>query len=295
MFGYILPEKPELKIKEYEIFKAYYCGVCKSIGQRYGQIPRITLNYDATFLALLLSSVAEEKIKFKKERCIVHPVKKRIVIKNSDIIDYASDINIILAYYNLKDNWTDEKSFLSAAGMIVLKAGYKKIKNKFLQKCNIIESRLNELSLLEKQKCNSMDEAAEPFAKLMEEITAYTPLCKDEKIERVLRWIGYNLGKWIYILDAYDDLDSDIKEKNYNPLVYQFNYAGEDVDRFKLKIKDRIIFNLTFSLNQIAKAYELLSIKNNAGIIENIIYMGMLRKTEQIMGIGSCKKVEESV
>lgn len=296
MFGYILPEKPELKIREYELFRAYYCGVCKSIGKRYGFLPRLTLNYDSTFLALLLSSFAGEIINAKMEKCVVHPLSKRKIIKNSDIIDYASDMNIVLAYYNLEDDWKDEKSVLSAAGMLALKGGYKKISKKYQEKCGIIKKRLKELSVLEKQKCRSMDESAEPFAKLMEEVTAYDKLCNNEKFEKILRWTGYNIGKWIYILDAFDDIENDVKQKSYNSLIYQFDFnEKEEINEFKKRIKDRVEFNLTYSLGQIAKAYELMEIKNNAGLVENIIYLGMLRKTEQILGTGSCNKIEKSI
>jgi hypothetical protein len=163
---------------------------------------------------------------------------------------------------------------------------HKKLFNKYHKKCVIIEKQLNCLHHLEKEKCSSIDRAAEPFAKLMEEVTAYEPFCKDDKIEKILRWIGYNLGKWIYILDAYDDLDKDIKSKSYNPIIYQFNYQGQDVEEFKKQIKERIEFNLMYSLSQIAKAYELLDKEYNDGILENIIYLGMLRKTEHILEKG---------
>jgi len=295
MFGYILPEKPELKIKEYELFRAYYCGVCKSICKRCGQVPRLALNYDSTFLAILLSSIAGEKACVNRERCIVHPLKKRSVIKNSDIIEYASDINIILAYYNLKDNWNDERSLASGMGLLALRRGFQKIRKKYAEKCDIIESKLRELNKLETEKCDSIDRAAEPFARLMEEIVAYEPLCNEDRNEKILRWIGYNLGKWIYILDAYDDIEDDIKRKTYNPLILQYEYNGEDVSGFKSRIKERVEFNLMYCLNQVAGAYELLEIKNNKGIIENILYMGMLRKTEQILNTGSCREIEKSV
>lgn len=295
MFGYILPEKPEMKIKEYELFRAYYCGVCKSIGKRYGQLKRLVLNYDSTFLAILLSAAAGESMGIKRERCIVHPIVKRHVIKNSAIIDYASDINILLAYYNFDDNRKDEGSVLSGAGMLVLKSGFKKLKSKYAGKCDIIEKRLEELHSLEKEKCNSMDMAAEPFARLMEEVTAYEPLCSTDNVREILRWIGYNLGKWIYILDAYDDIEDDIKAGNYNPLVCQYNCANETAAEFKDRIREKVEFNLTFSLNRLARAYELLDVKNNNGILENIIYMGMLRKTQNILGTGSCRKVEKSI
>lgn len=295
MFGYILPEKQELKIKEYEQFRAYYCGVCKAIGRRCGQIPRLMLNYDSTFLAILISSVVGEKLSVKIERCIAHPIKKRKVIKNSRVVEYASDMNIILAYYNMMDNWKDERSIISGSCMLALRSCFLKLKSKYTAKCDIIEDKLKKLSILESEHCDSMDKVAEPFAELMGEIVAYKPLCKNENEEKVLRWIGYNLGKWIYILDAYDDLEEDIRKNRYNPLIYQFGYRDGSIDDFKLALRDRVEFNLTYSLNQIANAYELLEIKRNKGIIENIVYMGMLRKTEQILKTGSCNRIEKSV
>ncbi len=292
MFGYILPEKPEMKIKEYELFRAYYCGVCKSLGKKHGQFKRLTLNYDSAFLAVLLSAVSGDMPEIRRETCIAHPVTKRHIVRKNGIVDYASDINILLAYYNLEDDRRDEGSVLSHAGTAWLRNSFKKLRRKYSAKCDIIESRLEELHKLEKEDCASMDMAAEPFARLMEEVTAYEPLCANKKTCDILRWIGYNLGKWIYILDAFDDIEDDIKENSYNPLVFQFKYTGEPVDDFKKRITERVEFNLTYSLDQIAKAYELLELKNNTGILENIIYMGMLRKTENILKTGSCKKVE---
>lgn len=295
MFGYILPEKPELKVREYELFRAFYCGVCKSIGKRYGQLPRLTLNYDTTFLAILLSCLSDQKLNVQMERCVAHPTSKKRVIKNNEIIDYASDINILLAYYKMQDNWTDDKSIPSRAGMLVFQPAMKKLKNKHSDKCSVIESRLKELSDLEKQKCSSVDQAAEPFAKLMEAVIVYEPVCRNEKTEKILRWIGYNIGRWIYILDAYDDIERDIKQKSYNPFIYQYKYNGENIEEFKGKIKQSTEFNLTYSLSEIGKGFELLDRKSDAAIAENIIYMGMLRKTENILKTGSCRDVEKSI
>ena len=104
MFGYIMPEKSELKVKEYEMFRAFYCGVCKSIGKRIGNLPRITLNYDTTFLALLLVSLSSDGVKVTRKRCMLHPTKKSNIVIDNQIIDYAADMNIILSFYNLKDD-----------------------------------------------------------------------------------------------------------------------------------------------------------------------------------------------
>lgn len=292
MFGYIVPEKPEMKIKEYELFRAYYCGVCRSIGKRHGQLSRLSLNYDSAFLAVLLSAAANERVKALRKRCAAHPVEKRHMVCDSDIVDYASDINILLAYYNLEDKKIDDGKLVPKAAMLLLKGAFKKLRKQYSDKCSVMEGRLKDLLQLERSECPSMDMAAEPFARLMEEVMAYGPLCTDEKLEKALRWIGYNLGKWIYLLDAYDDLEEDIKSGSYNPLVHQYKYEGQDIAQFKQSILDRVEFNLTYSLSEISRAFELLDIKINRGILENIIYMGMRRKTENILGIGSCNKVE---
>lgn len=295
MFGYIMPYKPELKIKEYELYNAFYCGICKSIGRRYGNIPRIAIKYDSVFLALLLYSLTDMGLRINKERCIVHPVKPRPIVLKNDIIDYAADVNLILSYYSFKDDSTDDGLICAKMGMLFLKAAYKKLKRKYNEKCDIIEKRLMELAMLEKENCASMDAASEPFAKIMEEVIVHKPLCKNEKIETILRWMGYNLGKWIYLLDAFDDIELDMKKDNYNPLL-EFIRAKEkevsNVPDLKEKIKKRVEFNLIYSLDQVRKAYELLDAKNVRSILENIVYLGMLKKTERILGIGSCSQVE---
>lgn len=289
MFGYIMPEKPELKIREFDVYRAYYCGVCKSIGNRHGQLKRMTLTYDAAFLALLLCSVLKIETKLVKERCMVHPAKKSFVTYN-EIIDYSSDINIILAYNNMKDKWQDDKSKGALIALAVLKRVYKKLMVQYPGKCAIISRRLEDLSLLEKNKCASIDEAAEPFAKLMEEVMDYEKL--DDKTRQALRWMGYNLGKWIYIIDAFDDLEKDIKSSSYNPLLIHFNYkgGGDDICDFKDKIKGQVEFTLLYCLGEASKAFELVDTKENKGILENILYIGMLSKTDKILCQRSCDK-----
>jgi hypothetical protein len=296
MFGYIVPEKPELKIKEYELFRAYYCGICKSIGKKTGQINRFVLSYDVVFLAVLLSAIWGKAPDIYRGTCILHPLKKRSLISANNIIEYVSEMNVILAYYNLKDKLRDEASVKFQAGMLVLEKTFRRMKKKYLEKCGIIECKLNELSVLEEKNCASLDMVSEQFAKIMEEVFRYKPVCENKKNDKILGWIGYNTGKWIYVIDAYNDIEDDIDKGNYNVLTYQygFNRNNEDVRQFKERIREKVAFNLTYCLNQIAKAYELLEIKRNSGIMENIIYMGMLRKTEQITGTGG-KNFEESL
>lgn len=294
MFGYIMPEKPELKIKEFDIYRAYYCGVCKSIGKRHGHLKRMTLTYDAAFLAILLCSVLKIETKLVKERCMVHPLKKSFVTHN-EIIDYSSDINMILAYNNIRDKWQDDRSKAALAGLTVFKRMYKKVEVKYSRKCAIINQRLQELSGLEKDRCSSIDAAAEPFAKLMEEVLDYEKL--DDNTRQILRWMGYNIGKWIYLIDAFDDLEDDLKNSSYNPFLLHFKYqdSTEEIKAFKNRISSQVEFTLLYCLREASKAFELLDSKENKGILENILYMGMLSKTDKILCKRSCGNCEKSI
>lgn len=295
MFGYIFPDKPELKIKEFELFKAYYCGLCKSIGSECGQSTRFILNYDSSFLGFFLSSFNSSPETIKFERCIAHPFAKRPVITESEVLKYAADINVLLAYHKLEDDFHDEKSVKSAGLMGVFHSAYSKASRRNSDSVKVIRERLSELSSIEKKGCSSSDEAAEPFARLTEEVFAYRPLCRIENNEKLLRWFGYNIGKWIYLLDAYDDIEKDIKNKNFNPLLNQFCYNNEKAQDFKERIKENIKFTLTYTLSEAGKAFELMNIVKNREIIENIIYGGMYKRTLKILSGCAVPSMDKSL
>jgi hypothetical protein len=286
MFGYILPDKPELKIREYETYRAYYCGLCRAIKKNHGNLPRLTLTYDTAFLALFLSSLAEEPPKFREIRCFLHPLKRRKIITDSEVLGYAADMNVLLSWLNLKDKWKDEQSLPARAGMIALKSAYRGVVKRYPEKSRIIHDRLEELSELEDHKCDSIDEAAEPFARLMEEIICCQPVCNVIRDESILRRIGYHVGKWLYTIDALDDLEKDSKSKSYNPFLYQYHYRGERIEEFRSSIAQDAEFLLIHTLSELAKSFELLEFKRHKEITGNIIYLGMQKKTDTILGRG---------
>lgn len=286
MLGYVVTEKSELKMREYEIYSGYYCGICKSIGNRLGQIPRLVLSYDAAFLALLLSSLSDEREIIEREHCIAHPIQKKTIIYDNKYIDYGADIMVILAYHNFKDDVSDEKSILGSIGQLSFKRYYKKLEKQYEEMCSCIEGCLKELSRLEEEKCNSLDRIGENFAIIMEKIFSFGPVGEENR--RQLSVLGKHLGKWIYLIDAVDDLFDDMKSKSYNPLIYRFSFdeKEETKEGFWQRIKPTVEFNLFQYLSQIAAAFDLLDIKKNKGIIENVIFMGLRRKTETILQKG---------
>ena len=287
MLGYVKVFKPELKVREYEVYCGYYCGVCKSIGKRYGQLPRMTLSYDAAFLALLLESVSDAHDAPTQEHCIAHPfIKKKTIIRNT-AIDYAADVMLILAWYKLLDDANDEGKLYAKGTMAAFRSVFKKLRKRHSVLCTRIEEHLAELSALEKEKCAHLDMATEAFSKIMESIfeEGYKALCSyDEDQSALFGTIGYHMGKWIYLIDAVDDIEDNLETGAYNPLIYRFGYeSSESAEDFRKRIEDDLNFNLYHYLAMIGNCLDTLEIKKNKGIIDNVIYFGLNRKTEEII------------
>jgi len=295
LFGYITPYKQELKVREYDLFKGYYCGLCKTLGKEFNQATRFGLNYDLTFLAILLSSLDEDRDTIKSEVCIANPFRKKPVIQTNKHIKYTACISSMLIYFKLLDDWKDEKSLLALVAMIGYILPLRKSKRLYKDKYESIKKQLAKLNELEKNKCDRIDESADAFAKLMEDI-AISPFITDENTTRILKWIGYNMGRWIYILDGFNDIERDIKNKNYNPILLQYKYTDkEEINDFIDRIKEPIEFTLTYTLDNIGKSFELLNIKYNRGILDNIVYMGTRFKMEQIISKKELNRYEESI
>lgn len=306
MLGYVRINKPELKVREYEVYTGYYCGVCKYIGKTYGQLPRMALSYDAAFLALVLASLDDEQDKPVQEHCIAHHIQKKTIIRNK-AIEYAGDVMLILAWYKLLDDAHDEGKKTAKATAMLLKRIFKKLRRKHPHLCAGIEEHLNRLSELEKSKCDSLDMVAEEFSKIMEVIFAEGGkllygdsdakctrsngdgmfLSIDEELSPAdaLAKIGYHLGKWVYVIDAADDIEDNIQTGAYNPLLYRFGFdAGkESTAEFRERIRESLNFNLFHYLAVLSNYVNILDIKKNKGIIDNVIYFGLNQKTEEIV------------
>ena len=279
MFGYVIPCKMELKIKDYEKFKAYYCGLCISIKNQFGELPRLALNYDMTFLAILLDSLANTKNTYIKNRCIAHPLKTRVKVVDSAAIDYAAFCNVALLYYKLLDDFNDDKSIKAK-----IKAGFlqRYIKTSDIQKINqlnFIEKRLKELDNLESKIDTSLlDELSHPFA----DLTAYiiSNYAEDIDIKFDLYWLGYNLGKWIYIIDAFDDLEKDMALKKFNAIEASLNKNNLLFEDFKIKIENRIDVLLCDCARSCYEYFCNLPIEKNKLLIENILLFGLPEKMD---------------
>ena len=286
MLGYVLPDKSELKLKEYEIYTGYYCGICKYIGKTYGQLPRMALSYDAAFLALLLASVDEAPDDPKQEHCAVHHIRYKTIVRNS-AIEYAGDVMLILAWHKLADDVRDEGKVYAKATQALLKKQYGKLQDRYPDLCRTIEAGIRELSGLEKERCDSIDRVAEPFAEIMQVIfeEGSRRLYRDRTgLHQTFAKIGYHMGKWIYLVDAVDDIEENLESGSYNPLIYRFDYDdAESTEAFRHRIDEDLRFNLFHYLAVTSEKVGALDMKKNSGIIENIVYFGLNRRTEEVL------------
>ncbi len=281
MFGYVRICKDELKVCEYNLFRSYYCGLCKSLKKEYGFASRMGLSYDVTFLALLLSSICDETTKLLPERCIVSPHRKKPIAQTSNALSYSADVNVILTYAKLKDDWHDENSLKALLCLPLFFGAKRKIKKKNPELLEKVQMHLSNLSELEREKCAETDKLANEFGEVLKEVFCASPNT-DEVQKRILSHIGYSLGRFIYIMDAYEDMEKDKKEKSFNP----FLLVGETVDA------EAVRESLMFTLSEISNSYQLLDIKRNKPILDNIIYLGLIESVEKVFNTDKTKEKE---
>lgn len=294
MFGYVTPLKPELKIREYNQFKSYYCGVCFAIKELYGNLPRVTLNYDMTFLALLLDGLIKEDLNIELKRCMAHPAKKKPVLLNNTAINYAASMNVSLVYYKLLDDVNDDNSLKSKFSLTCMKPYYKNFPSSIVNINSVIEDNLKELTRLENTKdFKYIDEICDPFSIIVGVILEKFPYeFKDDSKELRLELyrFGYSLGKWIYLMDALDDLEEDMKDTKFNPINFLYNKANLPYEEFLEGIKQRLEFSIFSCAYTCKEILDKLPLNRNKEILENIINLGMMDKYINTTNKCKCKK-----
>lgn len=264
MFGYIAINKAEMKFKDYDVYQAYYCGLCRRLKDCYGKRGQLTLSYDMTFLIVLLTGLYEPETVTGETRCIAHPLEKHPT-KVNPYTDYAAAMNLILSYYKCKDDWVDDKKKKGYIAAKALEPKIKKIETIYPEKVRIIRDKLEELSRYEQQDETNLDLMAGLFGDIMAEIFAW----KQDAWELSLRKIGFFLGKFIYLMDAYEDVEKDIEKNNYNPLKLAFQ--NEPPEQFAIECRSL----LTMMMAECSREFEQLPILLHVDILRNILYSGV--------------------
>lgn len=271
MFGYVRAYKPQLRFAEYDVYKAIYCSLCRRQGEEYGFLAKSALSYDVQFLALFSAALAERFDGIEKKRCRVNPLKKCDYCKRSqsDIFDYPAAVAMVLTYYKLTDNVNDEKGIkrlLYKLFRSFFSGKHRKAAARYPQLEAVCEAYYKRQCETEKSGNATIDTAAEPTAVALSEIFAEC----DEKQNSELKRFGYNLGKWIYLIDAGADYYDDLKSGSFNPLTA---YRGEMTDA---EIFDNILCpNLNICASVCAECLEEIKLNRFRPIIENVIFFGM--------------------
>lgn len=269
MFGYIVPCRDELKIREEAEYKAWYCGLCRSIGWRYGQFARLALSYDCAFIALLLSGVTGEG-GLETARCPFRPIKKRPMAMGSESLFFAADLDILLAWNKLADDWRDEHKPGAPLGRMALFGAVRRAEGRAPGLAKAIREGVAELMELEKENCNELDAPADAFARMMRSVGTCAPLPQGPA-RRIVPHVLYHIGRWVYLMDAWDDRGKDERKGAYNPFLA--SGAG----------KERARFLLALSQNEALAAYELLNIEAHKGLLDNIVYEGCAGRMRGIL------------
>ena len=271
MFGYVTIFKPELKIKDYEMYKGVYCTLCKEMGKEYGFLSRFLLSYDGAFYVLYKLGLSDENLDVKKSRCTFNPAKKCLKVScASNVYKLASAITVILAYFKLVDNIKDSNIF-KRLFLYLLFPYFTMLKNKAKKKYadiyETIKSGMKEQFDVEAENENSLDKSAHSTAKMLGWLFSYGE-CEEKT--KILYDFGYQLGRVVYFLDAFDDYEKDVKENSFNPFKNTNN------------IIDDATVAINLSIGELTNISKRITLNKFSVIVDNVLYDGLNHQLERI-------------
>jgi len=284
MFGYVRAQKSNLSPEQAERYEAVYCGLCHTMGKRYGFLSRFTLNYDFVFLAMLLAP--QECPTICKERCPAHPFRKKKGCLCFGGLDAAADESVILTWHKLQDDLLDQPKWKTIPVRFISRCfcrAYRKAAEVHPEFDRQVREKLTQLHKLEEGKCDSIDRTADAFAAIL---GAAAPQSGDVSRDRILSQLLYHIGRWIYLADAWDDLKKDREQGNYNPLECRFSGKPEEH-------LEELRTTMTHSLRLAVSAYQLIDFGAFGAVIENILYLGLPTVQEAVLN-GTWHEMQKS-
>lgn len=280
VFGYIKPDIGELKVKDYELYKATYCGLCRTMGKCTGCVSKMTLSYDFVFFALVRMALLKSKGEVKMRRCALHPLKKRPMLEMNPTLEYTAKASVLLTRIKLKDNVNDTHGFSHFLAKIatLVSVFFKKTDPTLEPLAEKIRACFDELLALEREECDSIDMVADTSGKLIGHVASFG---LDEENMEIAYDIGYHLGKWVYVIDACDDLKKDVKKGAYNPLKFAF---GNELTESNLQLlKSALMLELADMKRSLDKI-DFSSHRDVQAILENVAWQGLVQETDRVLG-----------
>lgn len=268
MFGYININQKIMTEEDRKAYQAYYCGLCRQLKTNCGAKGQMLLNYDMTFLVVILTGLYELTNEVSEIICALHPTKRKTVWIN-EATNYAADMNLILAYHNLIDDWKDDRAYSKKAFAKILDKDYARIMQKYPGQVAAVEEYMKRTEEVEKRGEKNLDAVAGLSGEMLGEVFCW----REDEWTRELRTLGFYMGKFIYLMDAYEDYEADLQKGSYNPLILQMKERDGDMDTF-------IRLLLTSMMSECAKSFERLPILLHADILRNVLYSGVWSKYE---------------
>ena len=275
MFGYVIPDKQNMYIKDFNVFQAFYCGLCKTLGKTGSQITRLCTNYDMTFYNVLLHSLCDCDVRFERKVCLYNG-RKKVVVAPDELSLKMADMAVLLVYYNAEDDVTDGKKSRILVKWRLAPRKRKAAKN-LPEVDRLMKQSFSRLNKLEKEKCDSIDMVADTFASLMRDVTK----CFVET-DDVIDTFTYNLGRLVYLLDAVDDVEKDRKKGRYNPLLLNYGKCAKKQD-YLVKNADELSFLLNSAYNKMVGSYNAMNIVRYEGVLSNTVYLGIKMQMERLL------------
>ena len=268
MFGYVTVNQDELKIKEWKRYRAYYCGLCHVLKEVAGQKARLSLSYDMAFLAMLLDDLYDCEQETGECRCVAHPVKKHEYIKSA-ATQYAAKMNLLLCYDNLLDDWKDDRNAGAALAAAAIRRARMRIAKEYPRQTRAVEQYIEKLHACEEKRETNLDVASGLTGEMLAELFCW----REDEWKADLSGLGFYLGKFVYLMDAYEDMEKDVKKGNYNPFLFT---------RGQTKNADLAEHSLNMMAAGAAEHFERLPLVENLEILRNILYAGVWGKFEKI-------------
>ena len=280
MFGYITPVLSVLSEEEKQRYRAFYCGVCHALRSRFGLIDRIALSNDMTFLSIVLSSLYEPDALKTSARCAVHPLKTHAYY-SSGMIDYAADMNALLFYYKCEDQRMDDRSLRGMAGEKAFRKALEQVSRRYPAQASAVKQTLQALWEEEKAAVPNPDRLCNLSGEMLGSVFVPKP---EDVWSPLLRSMGAGLGRFVYWMDAWDDLEEDLKRKRFNPLAGYREREG---------FRDFCLETLEMFIADAAEAFELLPLEQDLPLLRNVLYSGVWQKYELKTGMKRKKKRKE--
>ena len=278
MYGYVVPDKSTLRMSDYVLYRSFYCGLCCQTSVLFGTLPRLTTNYDFTFFSALLHDYSAADVVIEEHGCLLNP-KRKAILQPNPLLEKISSVNILLSYQKAHDGVLDKDGIKYRVVRRTLKKAFKRAKKAYPDIWAFIQKQYDLQRNVEKSGITSLDRAADPFASLLKGLP---DLILGVQTDDNIKSLCYNVGKFVYLADALDDIADDRKHKRYNPFLAAF---GEFKDRKSFIAEHKQELELCFNMvcGRIKERFSAMRFSQSYSLLHNIAFNGIPKKAEELL------------